>query len=473
MRHTLLLLFILFTSLMTKAQNDPVVMRIGDNEIRLGEFVYAYHKNYPESERDRKSLEAFADSYLDYQLKVKAALDAGLDTIQGVKQSGASGESLPARTSFGVDPQVENEAHLLYKSARAKVEASGGMVKPAHILLALPQNANERQRRQAQRRADSLYQAIKAGADFKELASKYSDDKSTAAKGGELPWLSKGQIVELFERVAYSLEVGEVSRPFLSEFGYHIIKLKDKQPFYPYEAQRDELYRHVELNLLRKGVTQDTTSDFSQNRSTKAKAITFESTKRKANADRTENFSLQDKEYRDAALVYEITDKVVWQKARHDEKALASYFKRHKKSFRWKQPRFSGVAFYVRTYEDAKKARQLLKGQPATQWKDILENTFNRDSVIGIRVETGLFLPGDHPLVDRDIYRRAVQPSPYIGLHIGTTYGKLLRKGPSEYTEVRELVLADYQEHLENEWVANLRKHYRPTVYWEELIKAL
>ena len=120
-----------------------------------------------------------------------------------------------------------------------------------------------------------------------------------------------------------------------------------------------------------------------------------------------------------------------------------------------------------------KKARQLLKDQPATQWKDILENTFNRDSVIGIRVETGLFLPGDHPLVDRDIYKRAVQPSPYIGLHIGTTYGKLLRKGPSEYTEVRELVLADYQEHLESEWVANLRKHYRPTVYWEELIKAL
>ena len=198
----------------------------------------------------------------------------------------------------------------------------------------------------------------------------------------------------------------------------------------------------------------------------------FESTKRKAGADRTENISLQDKEYRDAALVYEITDKVVWQKA-HDEKALASYFKRHKKSFRWKQPRFSGVAFYVRTYEDAKKARQLLKDQPATQWKDILEKTFNRDSVIGIRVETGLFLPGDHPLVDRDIYKRAVQPSPYIGLHIGTTYGKLLRKGPSEYTEVRELVLADYQEHLENEWVANLRKHYRPTVYWEELIKAL
>ena len=99
--------------------------------------MYAYHKNYPESERDRKSLEAFADSYLDYQLKVKAALDAGLDTIQGVKQPEASGESLPARTSFGVDPQVENEAHLLYKSARAKVEASGGMVKPAHILLAL------------------------------------------------------------------------------------------------------------------------------------------------------------------------------------------------------------------------------------------------------------------------------------------------------------------------------------------------
>lgn len=458
---------------MAKAQENPVVMRIGDNEIRLREFVYAYQKNYPASERDRKSLEAFADCYLEYQLKVKAALDAGLDTILGIKHSQPSGKSLSVRASFGVAPQVENEAHLLYTSARAKVEASGGMVKPAHILLALPQNANERQCRKARQRADSLFQAIKAGADFDELAAKYSDDKATATKGGELPWLSKGQSVEIFERVAYSLEVGEVSRPFLSEFGYHIVKLKDKQPFYPYEAQRNELYRHVELNLLRKSVTQDTTRYPSLNRPTETEAITFASTKGKANASSAESDSLQDKEYREAALVHEITEKVVWQKARHDEKALASYFKRHKKNFRWKQPRFSGVAFYVKTYEDAKKARQLLKGQPATRWKSILENTFNKDSVIGVRVESGLFLPGDHPLVDRDIYKRAVQPSPYIGLHIGSTYGKLLRKGPSEYTEVRELVLSDYQEYLENEWVADLRKHYCPTIYWDELTKAL
>lgn len=471
MKHTLLLAFALLCPFVAMAQEDPVVMRIGDSEVRLSEFTYAYHKNYLEAERGKKSLRTFADDYLDYQLKVKAAIDAGLDTLPGVRQFYRGGHAPHVVSLSTPNPQVEKEARSLYESARVKVEASGGMIKPAHILLALPQNASKSRQREVQRKADSLYQAIKAGADFTEMAREHSDDHATAQNGGELPWMSKGQIVEGFERVAYSLSVGEVSRPFLSEFGYHIILLKDKAPFYPYEARQEELRGYVETSLLRKGVALDEGEEQPLNLSEKMDTIAVEGLEMDTPA--TKALSPRAKEFRDAALVYEMTDRTIWQPARNDERALENYFKRHKKDFRWKQPRFSGVAFYVRSYNDLKKARRIMSEKPASQWKSILEKTFNNGSTIGIRIEAGLFSPGDHPLVDRDIYKGAVHASPYTGLHIGSTYGKILRKGPEDYTQVRNLVLADYQEHLEREWVEELHDRYQPIVYWEELTKAL
>ena len=472
MRHTLLLVLISLSTLTTTAQEDPVVMRIGDSEVRLSEFVYAYHKNYPgESQREKKSLRKFADNYLDFRLKVKAALEAGLDTALNDRSWHGTAGSRPLMVSAPVASQVEKEARSLYDTARKKVENSGGLVKVAHILLALPQHASESQRREIQREADSIYLAIKAGADFGEMARRFSDDKATAQKRGELPWLSNGQIVERFEREAFSLKVGEVSRPFLSEFGYHIILLKDKRPFYPYEERRKELCHYVESRLLREGVAMDGRARSFPEDLVDTSIVTV--TENTPTTDMPPASSPLDKEFRDAILAYEITDKTIWEQASHDENALARYFKRHKKDYRWERPRFCGVAFYVKTYEDAKKARQLLKGKPAAQWKDILERAFNNDSVVRIKVDAGLFLPGDHPLVDRDIYKKAVRPSPYPGLHIGSTYGKLSRKGPDDYTQVRSLVLADYQEYLERKWVDNLRELYRPEIYWDELTKAL
>lgn len=101
------------------------------------------------------------------------------------------------------------------------------MVKVSHILLMLGQKATPAENAKLKSRADSIYTVLKKGGNFAELAKKFSDDKSTAVKGGELPWISKGQTVKAFEDAAYSLKVGEISKPVLSEFGYHIIKRRE------------------------------------------------------------------------------------------------------------------------------------------------------------------------------------------------------------------------------------------------------
>lgn len=76
--------------------------------------------------------------------------------------------------------------------------------------------------------ANDLYKQLKDGADFAELAQEHSTDGS-AASGGDLGFFSRGQMVPEFEEKAFSLEVGEISEPVKSEFGYHIIETLDKQ----------------------------------------------------------------------------------------------------------------------------------------------------------------------------------------------------------------------------------------------------
>jgi peptidyl-prolyl cis-trans isomerase D len=76
---------------------------------------------------------------------------------------------------------------------------------------------------------DVLAQAKKKGANFEELAKKYSEDPGSKAKGGDLGWVGQGQLVAPFEKAAFSLNQGEISDLITTEYGFHIIKLLDKE----------------------------------------------------------------------------------------------------------------------------------------------------------------------------------------------------------------------------------------------------
>jgi peptidyl-prolyl cis-trans isomerase SurA len=91
--------------------------------------------------------------------------------------------------------------------------------------------------------AKKIRDSIIAGADFKILAKEYSDDPGSRDVGGELGWVEKGKFVAEFERAAIALQKGEVSMPVESPFGYHIIKLIDKN--------KDSIYtQHILFKLL-------------------------------------------------------------------------------------------------------------------------------------------------------------------------------------------------------------------------------
>ena len=99
-----------------------------------------------------------------------------------------------------------------------------GKVKTAQILLAFPPGANDAYKNKTAKLADSLYQRLMKGEDLAKLASQFSNDYISAASKGMIPDFGVGQYDPEFEKVAFSLKNGQISKPFLTSHGYHIIK---------------------------------------------------------------------------------------------------------------------------------------------------------------------------------------------------------------------------------------------------------
>ncbi|HKL02876.1 MAG TPA: peptidylprolyl isomerase [Cryomorphaceae bacterium] len=137
----------------------------------------------------------------------------------------------PIRTKFGYHlVKVENK-----REAR-------GQIKVAHIMIRSEENDPDEVKESLEQRANEVYEKLQEGESFEELAKKYSDDRSSASKGGELPPFGTGRMVPEFEEAAYGIQnPGEVVGPIKSMYGWHIIKLIDRVPLKSFDEMKKEL----------------------------------------------------------------------------------------------------------------------------------------------------------------------------------------------------------------------------------------
>ncbi len=147
--------------------------------------------------------------------------------------------SYPVRTKFGY--------HLikLHKKKKAR-----GKVKVAHIMLGLKSKATKKEIDSTKALVFDIHSRLKKGGDFSKLAEKYSNDKGSAKKGGELQFFGVGRMVKEFEDAAFSLKKdGDISEPIETNFGWHIIKRIKKKNIEEYEVLKPELKRKVSRDI--------------------------------------------------------------------------------------------------------------------------------------------------------------------------------------------------------------------------------
>lgn len=455
-------------SAVAMAQTDPVIMTVNGQPVLRSEFEYSYNKNNSEGVIDKKTVDEYVDLFINYKLKVIAALDEKYDTLKSFKKEFAQYRDQQLRPMLVTDADVEAEAHRIYDETVKRI-GPDGLVQVSHILLRLNQQAPDSEVAAAKVRIDSIYKALKAGADFAELAKKVSEDPGSARQGGLLPFVQRGQFVKEFEDVAFSLQPGQMSDIVQTAYGFHIIKVMEKKMLEPFEFHHDNIIRFIEQRNLRDRIAEQKVDEL-------VKATNGTKTKEQIMDEKADELSAKDmelkyliQEYHDGLLLYEISNKLVWDKAAKDDAGLANFFKKNKKRYEWDEPRFKGMAYHVKNEADVQAVKDCVKKLPFDKWAEKLRSTFNNDSVLRIRVEKGIFKKGDNALVDSVIFKKDTTVTKVKDYPIDGVYGKVLKKRPEDYTDVRGLVVADYQEALEKEWVAELRKKYLFTVNKEVL----
>ena len=467
MKTRLIIASMLLMAAAANAQNnDPTIMTVNGQSVPRSEFEYSYNKNNSEGVIDKKSVDEYVDLFVNYKLKVQAAKDARLDTLTSFKDEFAMYRDQQIKPSFVTDEGMLREAQKVYNDTKESI-GPRGLIMPAHILMHVEQQAPAEEMQKAKVRIDSIYTALKNGADFADLAKRLSQDPGSAVNGGALPWIGPGQTVKEFEDQAYALQKGEMSQPFQSPYGYHIILMKDRKQLEPFDSLKNDIFAFLERRGGREHVADQAIKEMAQEQGISTAQLLEKRAAEMSAKDMDLKYLIQ--EYHDGLLLYEISNQTVWDKAAKDELGLANYFQKNKKKYGWDEPRYKGIAYHVKDKADVKAVKKSVKGLPFSQWADQLRKTFNNDSIIRIRVEKGIFKKGDNAVIDKMVFKKDTTVTSLQDYPIDAVFGKLLKKGPEEYQDVRALVVADYQEELEKAWVEDLRKRYSVVVNKEVL----
>lgn len=427
--------------------------------------------------------------------------------------------SAPIKTDFGY--------HVIRVN---RIREDEGSVHARHILRLFPRKAkvSDEEKAAVKAKIDSIYELIKAGGDFEELAKKYSEDPGSAKKGGDLGYFGRGRMVPQFENVSFSLKDGEISEPFETAYGYHIVQRVDGKGIISFKEARPNIERMIKMDersqmpqeaklaeakelyhfavnpQLEKFVKDEVESNGGYDSTLVAKlrqsnfpAFTYanETTpvsviaaklnpKSKLNKDAAVGYfmSLIDdiakrqitdyykanlvndnadfrnlyNEYRDGMLLFEISNQKIWEGAGKDTAGLKNYFEANRNKYTWTEPHFKGIILSAKSDSilDLVKADIKTLGH-SDSLSTILHNKYGKS----IKMERMVVAKGDNVVADYlYFYGPAISETATYPVAM-TLEGGLIYK-PEVYTDVKGQVISDYQDVLEKEWVADLKKKY-------------
>ena len=231
MRKLLLLGVIASVALASQgADKDPVLMTVAGEPVTLSEFEYLYHKNN-QQQIEKETLEQYIERFVVYKLKVADARAAGIDTTRAFQEEFAKYRDDLASPYLVDSATIERLVEEAYARKTHEREV-------AHIMLSLNSSPEATQATYA--RLDSIRSCILAGEDFGDLAEKYSIDRSVSKNRGNQGYVSAGRFPIEFEIASFETPVGEISEPFATDYGIHIVKVLSER-----ESQGEVLVEHI------------------------------------------------------------------------------------------------------------------------------------------------------------------------------------------------------------------------------------
>lgn len=198
-------------------------IQLGSKNISSEEFLKTYNSLVEIDSVNKDNQAAFLADYIDYQLKILAAENAKIADDAEFKEEYASFRKELA-TPYLIDMTT---ADNLVKQAYQRMKEEK---KISQILVKLGENPSPADTIIAYQKIENLYQKLKSGEDFAQVASKFSEDEMSASKGGALGYITSLQTTYDFENAIYSIGIGEYSKPFRTASGYHIVKVVNQRP---------------------------------------------------------------------------------------------------------------------------------------------------------------------------------------------------------------------------------------------------
>ncbi|MBD5225372.1 MAG: hypothetical protein HDS68_05305 [Bacteroidales bacterium] len=233
MKKSILSLAVLVASsgmMLAKSTSDPVLMTIAGKPVTLSEFEYLYHKNNSQ-QMAPQSIDSYLDMFITYKQKVADAEAEGIDKSEAF-QNEFDGYRRELAAPYLRAQEVEDSLIAAqYERMKEDVDVS-------HIML--PNRGQGIDPQEQKARLDSIRTAILNGADFADLARRFSIDRTAPRNGGHMGFVTAGRLPNSFEEAAYSLPVGGISEVISTPFGWHIIKLNGRRP-----AQGKVLVEHI------------------------------------------------------------------------------------------------------------------------------------------------------------------------------------------------------------------------------------
>ena len=178
------------------------------------------------------------------------------------------------------------------------------------------------------------------------------------------------------------------------------------------------------------------------------------------------------KEYHDGILLFEVSNREVWEKAIKDKKGLEKYFKQNRKNYTWSEPRYRGFVAKCKDEATAKTLKKNIQKMNPDSVVNYVRTQMKNDTITFATIERGLWKQGENPHIDLTQFKQTnLQVETNEKLPVVIVVGKKL-KNPQTYTDVRGTITADYQNHLEKLWIETLRNKY-PVVINQEVLNTL